>query len=115
MDVDLPLNSWHHGTDKNQTVWALPDHTEAKPSLMMFKRRPHNGDTYGYQIKVVQSHEHAVTGLLKNQIIECNFRNVDFQDSTTAFNLFSTLRTALASAGLGDAVTKTGELPDGAI
>lgn len=111
MDITLPALSWQHGVDGNIVTWAMPEHTEASPYVVLFKRRPHNGDTYGYQIKVVRSHVDAVTSVRKNQIIEVNFRNLDFQTQVDAEAAFAVLQGIIADVDLKDKVINTGQLP----
>lgn len=111
MDITLPVGSWLHSNAGTSVIWAMPEHTEASPYLCIFKRRPHNGDSYGYQIKVVRSHTDAETSIKKNQILEVNFRNLDFQGSVDAAAAFDVLAAVMADTDLKDKALNTGQLP----
>lgn len=110
MDITLPANSWHHNDGDNLVVWAMPEHTESAPYLVMFKRRPRTGDTYGYQVKVVRSFLDSETSVRKNQIIEANFRNVAWQTVTESDAAFAVFQGIIADADLKDAALRTGQL-----
>lgn len=111
MDITLPVGSYSQGADTNMSVWAMPEHTESAPYVVLFKRKPHNGDSYGYQIKVVRSHTDSATSVKKNQIIEVNFRNLDFQTKADAEAAFDVLAGVIGDVDLKDKVINTGQLP----
>lgn len=110
MDITLPVGSWHHNDGDNSVIWAMPEHTESSPYLVMFKRRPRSGDVYGYQVKVVRSHLDAETSVSKNQIIEVNFRNINWQSTVDADAAFAVLQAIVADVDLKDAALRTGQL-----
>lgn len=112
MDITFPVGSWRHGAVGNTKTIAITGHTEADPYIAIFKRKPHNGDTYGYQVKVVKAHEDAETSVKKNQIIEINFRNIDFQNSVDAAAAYDVAAAIMADADLKDAALSTGRLPN---
>lgn len=112
MDITLPLGSWNHGMSELTKTMAVTGHTEADPYLVIFKRKPHNGDTYGYQVKLVRSHENVDTSEKKNQLITIDFRNIDYQGVTNAEAAFDVLAAVLADPDLKAAALWNGRLPN---
>lgn len=111
MDITLPVGAWLHQSSKDSVTWAMPEHTESSPYLVIFKRRPMSGDTGLYQVKVVRSHTNSDSTKKKNQIIELNFRNVEWQDATDAAAALAVAKGVLADADLDDKALSTGALP----
>jgi hypothetical protein len=89
----------------------MPEHTEASPYLVIFKRRPMSGETGLYQVKGVRSHTSADGSKKKNQIIELNFRNIEWQDATDAAELLTRMKAVMADADLDAKALTTSALP----
>lgn len=111
MDITLPVGSWMHRSTDDAVTWAMPTHTESSPFLVIFKRRPMSGDTGLYQVKIVRSHTNPVTGVKKNQIIEINNRNVEWQDATDAGEAYDVAAAIMADADLKPRALTTSALP----
>jgi len=111
MDITLPVGSWMHRAGEDSVTWALPGHTDALPYIVIFKRRPMTGETGLYQVKVVRAHKNTVTGAVKNQIMEINFRNVAWQVPADAAAAYDVLQGILADADLEAKATSTSALP----
>jgi hypothetical protein len=70
----LPTGSWKQSSELNREVWALPDHTAAKPNVVIFQPRPNNGgDFYGYTIKYVRAVD-CEDGVVRNISYDTNTR-----------------------------------------
>lgn len=111
MDITLPVGSWVHQSDKDSVTWAMPTHTESSPYLVIFKRRPMSGETGLYQVKCVRSHTNADGSKKKNQIIELNFRNIEWQDATDAAAALAVAKAIMADADLDNKALVTSALP----
>lgn len=111
MDITLPVGSWVQRPGEDSVTWALPGHTDAMPYIAIFKRRPMTGETGLYQVKVVRAHKDTVTGSVKNQIMEINFRNVAWQNATAAAEAYDVLQGIIADADLEAKALVTSALP----
>lgn len=115
MDITLPSGSWRQSTEGNREVWALAGHTETKPYIAIFQRKPANGSaSYGYTVKVVRGHELA-DGTISNQMITCEFVNRVGQNATDAAAAFTAFLGIMNDTDLDDAGLVTGKLPSGEV
>jgi len=112
MDITLPVGSTIQriNGDGDSVSWKLPDHTEALPRVVVFRRKPRVGDKYGYYVKLVAAYEDAA-GVIKNATMLCEVSNLTFQDATEMGTLWDAFVAAISDADLKDKVLVTGDLP----
>jgi len=115
MDITLPVGSWLQTNEGHSVSWALPDHTDKMPQVIIYKRRPHSADNRGYSVKDVFAGADAVTGVIRNSFFEFSAKLFDSADPTVAAANYDALIATLGDADVRAAVLSSGQIPNGTV